>query len=166
MERKQYTFSVLPATLEELKALPESSLQDPFASAALCILALAQYPKDREVCYQMMEFLKGPAGLTPYDRQFIRDRLFDKDYVPRSYFAGATPENNYTPAQPFTLAVEDNPYSRTNEGYITLYLTSGGADSPRSMSLRLKPSTGQWFVHEYGGLLMGIRIPKEEDPWA
>lgn len=166
MEKKTFTFQTLPKTLDQLKALPEASLQDPFASAALCLLALAEFPENRENCYAMMEFLKGPAGLSPYDQQFIRDRFMDKDYVPRSYFAGATPENNYKAAEPYTVTVYDNPYSRTQENYITLYLVCGGADNDRSLSLRLKPSTGQWFVNEFGGLLMGVKTPVEADPWA
>ena len=45
---------------------------------------------------------------------------------------------------------------------------SGGADSMRNITLRNKPSTGQWFVFSdsYRGLLADIRIPKCQDAWA
>ena len=37
---KTFTFQALPASLADLKALPEASLSDPYATAALSLLAL------------------------------------------------------------------------------------------------------------------------------
>ena len=115
----------------------------------------------------MLEYLHGPKGLSVYDKQFLADRFRDKDYVPRSYLAGATPQNNYEPTAPYTVTVFENPYSRDHlaEGYLTLHIRSGGADSPRQIKLRNKPSTGQWFLWEQF-LLSDIRPPVSADPWA
>lgn len=153
-------------SLEALKALPEADFQDPFKTAALTVSVFAVYPQNKDAALEMLAFLKGPEPVSPYDKTFISDRFSDKDYVPRSYFEGATVENNYTPKMPYTITVSDNPYSYTNENYATLYITSAGADSPRSIRMRKKPSTGQWFVNEYGGILMSIRTPKALDPWT
>jgi hypothetical protein len=112
----------------------------------------------------MLEFLKGPQPLSPYEKQFIRDRFMDKDYVPRSYFSGAVPANNYLPSQPYTITVSSNPYSYQDEGYAKLYLTSGGADSPRAVQLRLAKD-GKWYLWEQF-LLADIRVPESSDPWA
>ena len=161
------TFEQLPATLEQMKAMPEASLKEPENTAALAIAALSLYPVDKEAALQMLEFLQGPKGLSPYDKQFLADRFRDKDYVPRSYFSGATPENNYEPSAPYTFTFFENPYSRDNfsEGYLTLHIKSGGADSARQIKLRTKPSTGQWFLWEQF-LLADIRQPVSADPWA
>lgn len=159
------TFSKLPETLAELKTLPEASLTQPQFAAALTVAALALYPKDREQALGMLAFLQGPRELSVFDKQFIADRFRDKDYVPRSYFLGATPENGYEPTQPFTVEFFENPYSRTQEGYLILHVRSGGADSPRQIKLRNKPSTGQWFLWEQF-LLSDIRKPVAADPWA
>ena len=85
----------------------------------------------------------------------------------RSFFAGSSPENNYTPSMPYRVVVSENPYSRSQlaEGYLTLYVNCSGADSPRPLKLRKKPSTGQWFLWEQQ-LLAGIRIPAAADPWS
>ena len=101
------------------------------------------------------------------DKQFIADRFRDKDYVPRSYFEGATPQNNYEPNRPYKLVIAENPYSRDQlkDGYLTLHVKSGGADSARQIKLRTKPSTGQWFLWEQF-LLADIRKPVSADPWA
>ena len=155
----------LPINLEQLKAMPEASLQKHQYTAALTVAALCVYPVDRDAALEMLEYLQGPRGITPYDKQFLADRFRDKDYVPRSYFAGATPQNNYEPTSPYTLTLFENPYSRNQEGYLTLHIRSGGADSPRQIKLRNKPSTGQWFLWEQF-LLSDIRTPASADPWA
>jgi len=161
------TFDQLPVNLEQLKALPQAALTRPEDAAALSVAALTLYPVDKEASLAMLEYLQGPRGLTGYDKQFLSDRFMDKDYVPRSYFAGATPENNYEPTQPYTLTFFENPYSRDQfeSGYLTLHIRSGGADSPRQVKLRTKPSTGQWFLWEQF-LLSDVRKPVAADPWA
>ena len=112
----------------------------------------------------MLEFLKGPGALSPYERQFIRDRFMDHDYVPRSYFNGAVPQNDYLPSQPYTIAVSENPYSYQNQGYAKLFIRSGGADNPREVLLRLAKD-GKWYLWEQF-LLVGIRAPESSNPWA
>ena len=155
----------LPVNLAQLQAMPEASLQKPEHTAALTVAALCVYPTDKEAALEMLNYLQGPRGVTPYDKQFLADRFRDKDYVPRSYFAGATPQNNYEPSEPLTITVFENPYSRGQDGYLALHVRSGGADSPRQIKLRNKPSTGQWFLWEQF-LLADIRQPVASDPWA
>ena len=161
------TLRQLPTSLAQLQAMPEGALKQPEHTAALTIAALCIYPIDKEASLEMLNYLQGPRGVTPYDKQFLADRFRDKDYVPRSYFAGATPQNNYEPSEPYTVTVFENPYSRgqIGEGYLTLHVRSGGADSPRQIKLRNKPSTGQWFLWEQF-LLSDIRQPVAADPWA
>lgn len=158
------TFPKLPDTLEEFKALPQAQLATPFDTAALTVLALCFYPKDAALSLAMLDVLKGPKPLSAYDKQFIRDRFADKDYVPRSYFSGATPQNNYVPAEPYTVSVSENPYSYQEQGYAKLFLQSGGADSPRAVQLR-QAKDGKWYLWEQF-LLAGIRQPESENPWA
>ncbi|MBR6346107.1 MAG: hypothetical protein IKR69_01815 [Bacteroidales bacterium] len=161
-----FTFQALPKTLEELKALPEAALTDVYATAALSVLALTRFQEDREESIKMLNFLKGPDPLNPAGIQQIADRFMDgKFYKVNSFFEGATPANGYTPAKPYVIKVESNPYSFENEGWATLWLTSGGADSPRPVKLRKKPSTGQWFLVEIQ-YLGDIRIPTATDKWA
>jgi len=159
------SFPYLPVNLTQLQAMPEAALKQPEHTAALTIAVLCMYPIDKEAALEMLNYLQGPRGVTPYDKQFLADRFRDKDYVPRSYFAGATPQNNYEPSEPLTVTVFENPYSRGQDGYLTLHVRSGGADSPRQIKLRLKPSTGQWFLWEQF-LLSDIRQPVSADPWA
>lgn len=162
---KTYTFPTLPKTLVELKALPEATLTDEYAVAALSLLALMRFEEDRQESIAMLNFLKGPEPLTPMGIQQISDRFMDgKFYKVRSFFEGATPQNQYTPTQPYRIKVTSNPYS-FSDNWATLFLTSGGADSQRPVKLRKKPSTGQWFLSEIQ-YLSDIRMPTAIDKWA
>lgn len=163
---RKVTFPSLPTNLEQLKALPEASLTDPYAVAALSVLALTPFATNREESIAMLNFLKGPDPLNPAEIQQISDRFMDgKFYKVNSFFVGATPQNNYTPSKPYTVEVSVTPYSFENQGWAVMYLHSGGADNPRPVKLRQKPSTGQWFLVEIQ-YLGDIRIPVAEDKWA
>jgi len=162
---ESFTFNVLPNNVEELQALPEASLDSAFKTVALTIVALCRYEQNPDEAIAMLTFLKGPAEVSTYEKQFIRERMQGKMYKARSFFAGATPENGYTPSTPYTISVNENPYSFDEENWATLYVTSGGADNPRPVKLRKKPSTGQWFLNDIQ-CLADIRVPVSEDPWA
>lgn len=49
-ETKSYQLQIerLPLNLAELQAMPESDLKNPYATAALTVLALNVWPKDKE----------------------------------------------------------------------------------------------------------------------
>ena len=157
-------FPRLPETYEEFIALPQASLSTPFDTAAMTVLAFCFYPQDKNLSLKMVEYLKGPAGLSEYQKSFISDRFRDGDYVPRSYFKGATPQNDYLPSEPYTITVSENPYSYANEGYARLFLRSGGADSVRQIDLR-SAKDGKWYLWEQY-ILVGIRQPESSNPWA
>ncbi|MBO4495999.1 MAG: hypothetical protein J5752_09110 [Clostridiales bacterium] len=165
--KKTVVFQEMPENLEQLRALPEASMKNPLDVAALTVAALCVYPFNKDASLEMLNFLKGPQPLSPMEISFIADRFRDSDYVPRSYLNGATPQNNYMPQRPYSVTVYETPHSRDNfnEGYLTIYITSGGADNPRYVRLRTKPSTGEWFLWEQF-LLVGIRVPDAQNPWA
>ncbi len=160
-----FTFASLPTNVAELKALPEASLDSAFKTTALTLAALCNYEHDPDTTIEMLNFLKGPAEVSGFEKQFIKEHLGSEGYKARSYFEGATPQNSYKPDVPYKITVIENPYSFDNADWATLYVHSGGADNPRPMKLRRKPSTGQWFLVEIQ-CLGDIRVPVEEDPWA
>ena len=166
IEKETFVFEEFPTTIEALKARPEAALTDPFATAALTVAALCVYAEDRDTGIEMLNFLKGPTKLSVFDQQFLKDRFADKDYVPASYFDGTSPDNDYTPSEPYSITVYSSKYSVAGEGYITLFVKSSGADTQRQIVLRNKPSSGQWFVWNYGGILSDIRTPVKDNPWA
>ena len=157
-------FAEIPATFEAFTALPQAKMETPFDTAALTVAAFCVYPDNKDLSIQMLNFLRGPRPMSGIDVNFIRDRFMDKDYVPRSYLKGATPENDYTPQQPYTVVVSENPYSYENKGYAKLFVTSGGADSPREILLR-EAKDGKWYLWDQF-ILSDIRQPESANPWA
>lgn len=160
----QVTLTSLPATLAEFQNLPLNTPEEVVAGF-LCSLHL--YVKSPNDGVEAMNILRGPRPMTPYDSQFLRDRLRGKEYLATAYFNGATPQNGYTPTVPYVLNVQADPRPQDIEpGYLRVFIATPGADSPRPIKLRQKPSTGQWFLWEYSSPLSGIRIPAAQDPWA
>lgn len=157
-------FSTIPDDMESFKTLPQALLSSPFDTAALCVLAFSVYPENKDLCLQMIDYLRGPRPMNGIDKQFIKNRFMDKDYVPRSYFKGASPDNDYTPSVPYTIAVNENANSHIQDGVIKLFMTSSGADSQRPIQLR-QAKDEKWYLWEYSSVLAGIKIPESTNPW-
>lgn len=164
-KKEKIVFNSLPENYEDFISLPQASLSTPFETAAMAVLAFCFYPKDKELCYRMIDFLRGPRPMNGADKQFVADRFRDKDYVPRSYFAGATPENDYQPTVPYTIEVRENRYTYSVDGIAKLFISSGGADDSRPIQLR-KAKDGKWYLWEYSSILLGIRQSESSNPWA
>lgn len=163
----QVTIPSIPAGLQDFESLAARLRQNPEGVCALFLCALQLFDKSKDEGTQAMNLLRGPRPMTPYDAQFLRDRLRGKSYLPLAYFEGATPQNGYQPRTPYVLNVLSDPRPQDIEpGYLRVFLKTAGADSPRPMKLRQKASTGEWFLWEYSSVLSGIRIPVSEDPWA
>lgn len=165
MKEDRIVLEKLPSDLAELQALPEASLDSPFKTVALTIAALCNFENSKEATFEMLDFLNGPDDISAYDKSFITDRLRGKEYKPFSFFEGAGVDNGYTANCPYAITVTANSYSFQEENRAVLYVQSAGADSPRPLSLRRKPSTDQWFVTDIQ-CLADIRIPTSIDPWA
>ena len=89
----QVTLTHLPDTAAEFESL---SRRTPEEVCACFLCALNLYIKDKDAGVAAMDLLRGPRPMTPYDAQFLRDRLRGKEYLPLAYFEGAAPENSYT----------------------------------------------------------------------
>ena len=156
----------LPGDVTELMGMLEQYQHSPLGMAALSVAVLCHWEVNEGETIEMMNCIKGPRPLSQLDIQFIRDRLGGKGYVVKSYIQGTSPDNDYTlPEAPYKIEVSDTPYSYNNANYATLYLKSSGAASLRPITLRQKPSTGEWFLWEHT-FLADIRPPKSSDPWA
>ena len=159
-------FESLPTTTEQVEKLAKEHLMKPEYIAALTVAALCCYETDKKTALSMLDFLRGPRPLSELEKQFINDRFMDgKGYIPFSYLNGTSPENNYTPSVPYTIHMADSHAQIAEEGYRIMDLKSSGADHARTVTLRQKASTGEWFLWEQN-LLAGIREPKSQDPWA
>lgn len=156
-------FDKLPATLDEMKKMCDHL--DPYNISAMTICAICTYTSDSEEGIKMLNYLRGPRPMNGVELAFIKDRFRDDcDYIPFSYFKGATPANNYKPDVPYVLEILEDHTSNLEKDYIKLYVQSGGADSPRPIKLRKKVDGTWWLWEQY--LLTKIKEPDNKDPWA
>jgi len=159
----KYVFSEMPQNAGDLKELlAEYPQTDKFNTAAFFMVSLVRYVKNAEDGLAMIDVLKGPQLLSNPAKLFIKERFMDKKYLAEAYFEGAEPENNYEPDKPMTLILY-NDLVEPPEGYSYINVKTSGADNPRRLVMRIKD--GHHYIWEYNGLLMGIRLPAQEDPW-
>ena len=64
--KETFTFTSIPKSVDELKALPESDLSTPFKTCALTMLVLLNYANDVDGTIEMLNFLKGPEPMNPF----------------------------------------------------------------------------------------------------
>ena len=160
-------FNNIPTTQAAFVSLPQAAMQSPYDTAAMFVVALNVYPRNPNESIAMMNFLKGPQPLSARELSLLQSQMGQANngaFLAQSYFAGATPENNYMPSKPLTVVVSDNPYSWGNQGYAKLFVACGGADSPRPITLRLAQD-GKWYLWEHM-LLSGIKQARSSSPWA
>ncbi|MBE6160635.1 MAG: hypothetical protein E7158_00235 [Firmicutes bacterium] len=154
------------------KDLESIDRTNPANVAAALIHTFPNYKKDdTSNFYEMLQFLVGEyQPISEMMKQNIKDRMMQNnkiDFIGKSYFKGAIPSNDYTPSVPYEIEVIENDYSDDAEGYKRLFLKSGGADSPRPITLRLAKD-GNYYVwsDSFIGLLADIRGLESENPWA
>lgn len=155
--------SKLPESLEEIKQL-EDNLREPAFAPAILVALMCHYKDSPEETMEMLNFINGPEEITPYKKSYYKDRFIDgKYYKPFSFFEGATRENNYTPTIPYRITLKDDPRNSEDDrkGF---FMKSSGADNLRKVSVRLKKSTGYWFLNEEL-LFADIREPIDNDEW-
>ena len=160
---KTIIFEKLLEKASDINELKAYDISDPYNVAALTILALELYARNKDEGIKAINILKGPQPLSGYEISFLNDRFMDKDYVPRSYFEGSTSDNNYQPNLPYTISIYEDSYTYQEENYAKLNVQSSGADLKRPIKLRVKD--GQWYLWEQM-ILSGIKEPKSYDPWS
>ena len=159
----KYVFSALPQNADDINALLEVYPQsDKHNTAALFMASLVRYIENTDDGLAMIDVLKGPQLLSDGDKAFIKERFSDKKYLPKAYFEGAVPENNYEPENPWTLIIYDDSVEAP-DGYSYVNVKTSGADNPRRICMRIKDDNH--YLWEYNGVFLSIRLPAEEDPW-
>jgi len=165
-----YTFNALPRNIEELKTLEvnnRANFESPHFVTALFICCLNRLADNSADAWEMINYLRthtatvGKNGIQNVSnlvmQNIVQSNLvgYDDNGFPvvnglRSYFAGSSPENLYTPTEPYQVVVIEHAAEtfRTENGidYAYLYVESSGADSPQG-SLQLRKTTNHgWLI--------------------
>jgi len=165
-----YTFNALPRNMEELKTLEVNDreyFKSPHFVTALFICCLNRITDNSSDAWHMINYLRTHTATVGENNIFkvsnvamqgIAQRLMEKDPngFPvsnglRSYFAGSSPDNQYTPTEPYQVTVVEkvsNVYT-TEDGFLCakLYVKSSGSKNLIG-PLKLRKVEGHdWMVY-------------------
>ena len=165
-----YTFNALPRNIEELKTLEVDNrkyFESQYFVTALFICCLNRIADNSADAWEMINYLRthtatvgqnGISYVSNADMQnIVQSNLVGKDSngFPvvnglRSFFAGATPENLYTPSTPYKVTVveaaADPILTENGVTYARLHVISGGADSPQGPLMLRKTNNHGWLL--------------------
>lgn len=165
-----YTFNALPRNIEELKTLEVDNrkyFESQYFVTALFICCLNRIADNSADAWEMINYLRthtatvgqnGISYVSNADMQnIVQSNLVGKDSngFPvvnglRSFFAGATPENLYTPSTPYKVTVveaaADPILTENGVTYARLHVISGGADSAQGPLMLRKTNNHGWLL--------------------
>ncbi len=159
----KFIFNELPTTLEELESIDKINFQRPQFVCAMFIAVMKNFNNNPDETIKMVDYLKGPGEVSAYEKQFLKERM-NKPYVVDSFFEGTTPENNYLVNTPYIINVLDNKHIYNTDDVKKFFMKSSGSDNERTITVKQKKSTGEWFLYDQM-LLADIKAPVSEDPW-
>ncbi len=159
------SFDTLPNSLNEFSILVNEGMTAPEKTCALFICSVNILAQNMSEGLDAINMLKGPQPLSVFEKSWFKDRIVNKKYLAMAYFNGSTPENNYTPTKPYSLTFLKDPRPQDCEdGYMRLQIKTPAFDSPRYIKLRQKGDN--WYIWDVNSIMLGVRIPKQDDPWA
>ncbi len=166
-----YTFNALPKNIEELKTLEVNNREyfnSPHFVTALFVCCLNRITENSADTWEMINYLRthnatiGKNNIQKISnqdmQQIVTSNLVGNDIngYPvvnglRSYFAGSTPENLYTPTTPYQVTVVEagsETYRAENEiNYCYLYVETSGADSAQGPLQLRETNNHGWLIH-------------------
>ena len=182
-----FTFNALPRNIEELKTLEVDNrkyFESQYFVTALFICCLNRIADNSADAWEMINYLRthtatvGMNGINVVSnldmQNIVQSNLVGKDSngFPvvnglRSFFAGATPENLYTPTTPYKVTVveaaADPILVENGVTYARLHVISGGADSAQGPLTRRKTNNHGWLIWDgEKGFTMSKKAQKED----
>jgi hypothetical protein len=155
----------LPKTLEEFQARVVAEASDPQKAVKLFFDGIFIYlsgEKDLgKLCIMEMSRYK---EWNESQHRMLMERMRTQPYIYRSYAEGATPQNKYEMnPQDYKLVFSGEPNMKPFDDkpqgdYCKLFVKSGGADSPRPITLQ-RNSAGQYKVYDFSSINLGVRPP-------
>ena len=165
-----YTFNALPRNIEELKTLEVENrkyFDSQYFVTALFICCLNRIADNSADAWEMINYLRthtatvgqnGISLVSNLDMQnIVQSNLVGKDTngFPvvnglRSFFAGSSPENLYTPTTPYKVTVveaaADPIITENGTTYAKLHVISSGADSAQGPLTLRKTNNHGWLI--------------------
>jgi hypothetical protein len=151
------TFTNVPSDYEEFETVYKQFLgKTPHGTAAMMVMAMEIYGRDREVGKQCIELINYPSNVNSVISR-LKDKYgtsayapendsYNQRYLPAAVLKGATPQNGYRPQRPYTVEMKASVNKHqdlqfSGEGRVVyLYIMGDGWDThQRSVEIILQP---------------------------
>ena len=111
------TFTNVPSDYEEFESLYTNFLgKTPHGTAAMMVMAMEIYGRDRKVGRQCIELINYPSNVNSVI-SILNDKYgssqyapandsYHQRYLPAAVLKGATPQNGYRPQEPYTIEMK------------------------------------------------------------
>ena len=124
------SFNRFPVSVDEFKKVQQQIGNEPHGAVALELMAIEMYRRNAETGTECLKLCNTPLNVNSQTRRlkelFGNDTNYNRPYQVAAFLKGATPENKYTPNEPYTVEVKVNngrPYQKITDYQSTeLYL--------------------------------------------
>ena len=124
------SFNRFPVSVEEFKNVQQQIGGEPHGAVALELMAIEMYRRNADLGAECLKLSNTPLNVNSQIRRlkelFGNDANYNRPYQVAAFLKGATPENKYTPNEPYIIEVKVNngrPYQKITDYQSTeLYL--------------------------------------------
>ncbi len=154
-----------PASVDDLRRMYDEVHEDPAGVAALYVMAMLAFTRDKALGRALVRFLMTPEHTVTVregEKALCRSvmyhlsRLERYPYLARTYVDGTSPADGYALGEP-PYAVVVTRVQPVNPSRVRLYLACSGAASARPVVLQREEAG--WKVREESSLYSGVVAP-------
>ena len=170
---KEIKLNDMPNSLEEFITLRNRIATTPEGGAAIFIIALKSFADKKDwgekalvIAVDRYNLIKGNVykgfDLSLSVKSFLKRTIAKQPYIPNSYFAGSSPENNYSVKAPYKLKFFTTKYTKAQSSgdKVKLMVECSGA-RPRPVVLK-KNNKGIYKAYEFSSLYVGVKAVSVE----
>ena len=143
-----YTFSTIPTNVEELKQYNISGDDGRYKVLALYVMSLRTWkPENQTDCEEMIGYLCNKQ-LSVYEKQRLAEQMKKSKqylYLGNAFLNGATPANDYTPSQPYSITLTQDSVVDEDQIYIPANPSIPSPDQYRAFIYCKASDSGKWI---------------------
>ena len=175
-----YTFSTIPTNVEELKQYNISGDDGRYKVLALYIMSLRTWkPENQTDCEEMIGYLCNKQ-LSVYEKQRLAEQMKKSKqylYLGNAFLNGATPANDYTPSQPYSITLTQDSVVDEDQIYIPAnpsipspdqyraFIYCKASDSGKWIDVYKSSKDGNWYMYKWMDLITSIKAPASSNPF-
>ena len=175
-----YTFSTIPTNVEELKQYNISGDDGRYKVLALYVMSLRTWkPENQTDCEEMIGYLCNKQ-LSVYEKQRLAEQMKKSKqylYLGNAFLNGATPANDYTPSQPYSITLTQDSVVDEDQIYIPAnpsipspdqyraFIYCKASDSGKWIDVYKSSKDGNWYMYKWMDLITSIKAPASSNPF-